>query len=373
MTKTIKWAAARNGDFDTGSDWIGGAEPTSKNIAYLRSFDGQPYTVTVGAPVEVTGLNIGLGVDVEVNYNLVVTAQKSGAKPGGQITNDGTIDISARLAAIAFTTTFTNDGVLEIANDGGVVGDTKGAIFINNGKILLNKNDNSNISGVSEVDNAGVISGSGGITSNILNTGTIAGGYEPRYSFGLALYKVQNDGVMEVLNGDTITALDAVSGHGYALIDGGTLDFKSAFDQAVTFTGSGTLELARSQAFTSILTGFSTTGATTLDLGDVRFVKADEATFSGTVSGGVLTVIAGTHVARINLVGDYTNATFIASDDGADGTYVIAESTQTPRVAHFIGAMAAITGHGGSARLIDACSVHEGRQMMLAAPRLAIA
>jgi len=44
-----------------------------------------------------------------------------------------------------------------------------------------------------------------------------------------------------------------------------------------------------------------------------------------------------------------------------------------PYEAAFVQAMAAITGHGVSAGLIDARTINEGRQMMLAAPRLAIA
>jgi hypothetical protein len=183
-----------------------------------------------------------------------------------------------------------------------------------------------------------------------------------------------NAGVLETKRSPVVIANLAQGSGGAVVINGGTLDLRSVLDQAVTFKGSsGALELAKSLGEPVDVAGFKANGQQSLDLGDIAFIGADEATFSGTVSGGVPTVTAGNHVARINLVGNYTHATFIASDDGAAGTDVVAVSAQTPSVAHFIGAMAAITGHGGSAGLIDARSVHEGRQMMLAAPRLALA
>src|SRR5262249_38707422 len=61
-----------------------------------------------------------------------------------------------------------------------------------------------------------------------------------------------------------------------------------------------------------------------LDLKDIAFGSATLASFSGTTSGGVLTVSdAQNHVAHIKLVGDYTHSTFNVSSDGSGGTLVI--------------------------------------------------
>ena len=175
------------------------------------------------------------------------------------------------------------------------------------------------------ITNAGTIeaTGSGGciIDSVVVNTGTLSA------------------------NGGTLMVNAAVTGSGVATINAGVLDFNSSFNEAVTFVGkTGTLELAQSQGFSSKVKGFSARGGTTLDLRDIGFVDAGEATFSGTAAGGVLTVTDGTHTARINLKGDYLNATFIASGDGAGGTDVISRKTHgAERWVHvFISAMAEI-------------------------------
>ena len=69
--------------------------------------------------------------------------------------------------------------------------------------------------------------------------------------------------------------------------------------------------------------GFSTTGGTSFDLRDIGFVSANEATFVGGSSGGVLTVTDGTHTAHITLLGDYTTSTFVASSDGSGGVIIV--------------------------------------------------
>jgi len=228
-----------------------------------------------------------------------------------------------------------------------------------------------------ENQKAGVIAGptSGSLVidtgrQTIVNAGLIVSNGAGSVSVRSAL---ANDGSVEA-DGGVLRVQGAVGGQGSAVVAGGVLDFAAFFNQAVAFDGSaGVLELAQSQAYTSSISGFSVSGGATLNLDDIAFIGAGEASFSGTQSGGVLTVTDGTHIANINLVGDYLDSTFVASSDGAGGTDVIAQSAQTPSAAHFASAMAAITGHGASAGLIDARTVNEGRQMLLAAPRLAIA
>ena len=183
---------------------------------------------------------------------------------------------------------------------------------------------------------------------------------------------VDNDGVVAVAG--TITVEGAVTGVGKITVNGGDLTFTSQFDQDVTFLEpSGVLALAKSQSYRATISGFATSGATILDLGDISFVDAGEATFSGTASGGVLTVTDGTHTANINLTGNYLGATFVAASDGSNGVDVVAKDSQAPSAVHFVSAMAAINGHGGAAGLIEARVANDGRLMFLAAPRLAIA
>jgi hypothetical protein len=167
--------------------------------------------------------------------------------------------------------------------------------------------------------------------------------------------------------------LAAVTGTGSAQISGGTLQTGQVFDQAVTFGGDGgTLVLTDSQTYAATVSGFADAGATLLDLRDIAFVGAGEATFSGTKTSGILTVSDGAHTAHIHLKGDYLGTTFVVSSDGKNGTDVVAMGGQMPSAAHFVGAMAA-TGHGLAAGLMDARGIDDGRQVMLAAPRLALA
>jgi hypothetical protein len=136
---------------------------------------------------------------------------------------------------------------------------------------------------------------------------------------------------------------------------------------------TGTLQLEQSRTYTGEASGVSLNGQTSLDLGDVGFASADEATFRGTESGGVLTVTDGKHTAHIDLARDYLGATFVASSDGQGGAEVIATSGRAPSAAHFVAAMAGLPGHGATTGLIDARGITDGRRMMLAAPRLALA
>ena len=134
--------------------------------------------------------------------------------------------------------------------------------------------------------------------------------------------QVASTGVLEAAGG-VLDIAGAVTGKGSAVVASGTLQLGSTFVQNVAFTGTtGVLDLAQSGAYTGTLSGFSSTGATQLDLRDIGFVSASEATFSGKTAGGVLTVTDGTNTAHIALAGDYTTSTFIAASDGHGGVLI---------------------------------------------------
>jgi hypothetical protein len=139
------------------------------------------------------------------------------------------------------------------------------------------------------------------------------------------------------------------------VIASGALVFNSTFAENVTFSGtSGVLKLAKSQSYTGAITGFSHTGGTSLDLADIAFVDAGQATFSGTTTSGLLTVTDGTHTAKITLIGDYTGSTFTASSDGHGGVSIVdptnTQGASAPAAApassphRFIAAMAGLGG-----------------------------
>jgi hypothetical protein len=197
------------------------------------------------------------------------------------------------------------------------------------GKIIGNAANALTIdTGANTIANAGVIAASGAgqvvVQSALNNTGRIE-------SYG-----------------GTMTVNGSVTGGGLAVIADGTLDFTAGFNENVTFLRpSGVLELAQSQTYAGSVYRFSLTGATTLDLRDIGFAGAGEATFLGNKYSGVLTVTDGTNTAKIRLVGDYLGATFVAADDGQGGTAVIAHAAGAP--AAFLSAAAAMGGGGDAA------------------------
>jgi hypothetical protein len=175
----------------------------------------------------------------------------------------------------------------------------------------------------------GTINGTGGQAMTIdtgANTITNAGLIEATGTGGVTIKSaVANGGTLES-NGGVLKVNRAVTGAGQAVVNGGTLYFLAAFNQAVTFTSAtGVLELASSQTFKKSVTGFSHSGSSTFDLLDVGFVSAGEATYvdNGSKTGGVLTVTDGAHTAKITLVGDYTTSTFKCSSDGHGGVLVV--------------------------------------------------
>jgi hypothetical protein len=114
----------------------------------------------------------------------------------------------------------------------------------------------------------------------------------------------------------------SIIGGGGAFIAGGTMELGSSTGETVQFTGlTGVLQLDHSQSYTGPISGLGPTG-TELDLRDIGFANANEATFSGTAASGVLTVTDGTHVAKLKLLGDYLGATFTAASDGHGGVIV---------------------------------------------------
>lgn len=134
---------------------------------------------------------------------------------------------------------------------------------------------------------------------------------------------IANTGTLEA-SGGTLTANGAVTGAGKVIIGAGLADFTSTFSEAVTFAAGSTGELELTQAYSGSIAGFSTTGATRLDLADIAFTPGvTTATFSGTTKGGTLTVTTGSEVVKIKLTGDYVGSTFTPSTDGHGGTLIV--------------------------------------------------
>ncbi len=198
-------------------------------------------------------------------------------------------------------------------------------------------------------DTAGAIVavGSSGLTINTGSTTIVNDGLIEADRTDLKILSaLNNDGRLYVLGGDLILER-TVSGTGEAQINAGTLIADGQLGEDVDFVGgAGVLVLAHSQDYANTVHGFSGAGGTSLDLRDIGFVSTAEATFSGSASGGVLTVTDGTHTALIHLSGSFSGSTFVASSDGQGGVTVATEGA-SPR--SFVDAMAGMAAKvGGS-------------------------
>ncbi len=171
---------------------------------------------------------------------------------------------------------------------------------------------------------------------------------------------VVNSGTLEAMGGTLTLSGDVqINGTGGAVIDSGTLAVLAHYLGGIAFgAGGGSLVLAHSRSFAGYISAFATGGGTVLDLRDIGFAGAGEATFSGAAGFGRLTVTDGTHTATLDLVGgDYTTTTFVASSDGQGGTLVIAAAAS----AHaFVAAMAGLSRpSGGSVHSTESWVGHE--------------
>jgi len=304
-------------DFAGGGDTLNGVRLTAARV------------LINGASVTLAGTIVNTTKLTAATSNLIVSA--SGATLAGHGMLVFTDSASNTLRGATSAATLTNiDNTLSGAGDLGggamiLINQANGVITGNGAHILVID------TGAATITNAGLIQarGRGGVTIQSA---------------------VANGGTLEA-HGGNLTVNGAVSGSGRGVINGGTLAFASSFTETVAFGATGVLRLARSRAYTGSITGFSKTGATSLDLTDIAFKSAGEATFAGTATSGVLTVTDGTHVATIKLIGDYLGSTFVAASDGHGGVIVHdpAKAAAAPSPHPLIAAMASLgAGRSGS-------------------------
>ena len=287
------------------------------------------------------------------------TGTLTGLLPGSGVTVSGSMAPttfgSFATVEVGAGATFSSSGAVTIAILGVQTLIDAGSLTLGGAKTTVVN------AGVIETSGAGVLTVQGAIN----NTGLLSADGGTLTVNGA----VNNTGQLNA-DGGTLTVNGAVTGRGRANVDGGTLDFVSAFNEAVGFTGkTGVLELARSQTYNATVTGFSRNGGTSLDLADIGFVSAGEATFAGTKTGGILTVTDGTHTATIRLAGDYRASTFVAASDGHGGTIVQASTAPAHRL---VAAMAGLGG-GGAGAVHAAAEPWRSPPPMLGPPRVALA
>ncbi|HZL00696.1 MAG TPA: hypothetical protein VFC47_12430, partial [Caulobacteraceae bacterium] len=323
----------------------------------------------------------------------VLTFSGSGDSFAGTMATSGEVVVSGVTATVGSAgLSLTGTGVVMLSNNAAseITGATgastltnashiEGAGQLGGGSLLL-------------VNKAGAVIESVDTIALIVNTGantvSNAGVIESAGTGGMTIAgAVSNSGAL-VAGSSTLTVQGAVTGTGIGEVENGTLALRSGFTQNVTFTGGskGTLALAGSQAYSGVISGFSTTGATFLDLQDIIFADLLPASsgYSGNTTSGILTVKDSLgHTATIRLAGNYTASVFAFSKDTGGGTMVTdptkpppaaAPHLAAPPLAHtaFVQAMASLADPG-SARAVAWTHDHHVSPMMLAAPGLSTA
>ncbi len=343
---------------------LGGVGAASGSVAIEFSGFGA-YAIDAGAAWTLSGNNTAASLTVA---GTLTVADKATLAVQGGVVNSGQIVVAASghttsLLVGKTGATLSGGGTVTLGGNAfdRIIGATTVATLSNfdntiagsgqlgSGKMILV----NEVAGVIEQTGASLTIDTG--VRRIVNDGT----FEATGLGGLTIAgAVLNRGMIETKGGN-LTVDGAVAGGGSAVINGGVLTFVNAFSQNVYFSGSiGELALGGSQGYHGKITGFSKTGGTSMDLRDIGFVSAFEASFSGTKNGGVLTVTDGAHTAHISLAGNYTGSTWACSSDGGGGVVVTdSQSANLPRIASssaFVAIMAGLGANGASAPVATA-------------------
>jgi T5SS/PEP-CTERM-associated repeat protein len=320
----------------TGDSFAGTLTGTGR-VEFENGSDTFVGATLAAAAMLVDDADVTLSGVINLTKTLTVTSPDvTIAAAGASLSGDGELALTATAtnaivgASAAATLTNVDDKIV-------------GAGDIGDGKLTL----------VNEAD--GSITGDGAAAALTLNTGSAtidnAGEIISKAAGGVTIKgAVDNTGRFAVTAG-TLTVSGAVTGAGAVFIEGGTADFQGAFGENVDFDGTtGVLELAKSQSYAGEISGFSLTGGTSLDLGDIGFTSGvTKATFveNSEDTRGVLTVTSGTETTRITLIGNFSSSTFTTAGDGHGGT-IVTDPTKAASAAA-VSLVHAIASFGGDA------------------------
>jgi hypothetical protein len=266
--------------------------------------------VTFDPPLEQSQVSVAQTLDGSTspatNAGTLAVVDGTELQLTGTIDNTGSIVVNGTNAATAIGV----DGTVILQGGGHIVLSDSDQNYIFGHGTLLNM-DNT-ISGSGDIGNGSLIFHNEGIVEAL-------GPYALIIDTGANPFI--NTGIIET-NSGTLIVDSPVAGSGNAIIAGGTLEFTGASDNNVAFSGNNVdiLALDQSQQFSGHISGFG--GADQIDLGDIAFSSTTTLSYAADAngSGGLLTVSDGTHTSVLDFIGNYTDASFVASSDGHGGT-----------------------------------------------------
>jgi hypothetical protein len=286
------------------------------------------------------------------------------------ITNDGSIAV-ANNSSLTLVSPYAivNDGHIELGSSGDktyLYFSQPSAVLSGYGFILMDglPSPQDIIAGITgqgfttvNLDNQGnTISGAGAIGQNdgALTFTNDAFGIINADLSGQTLYvetghTFTNNALIAATNGGILDVVDNVGGSGNVAIAGGGLaEFAGTFNQDVTFSGAGTLDLA--QVYGGTVTGFGAGDG--IDLTNLVYSSNEHAVW--TQGTGTLTIYNGvTAEETIDLAGSYVQGNF-KLEDVAGKTEVVYQTATPPPTS------AAWTGGGGDGSWSNANNWNNG-------------
>jgi hypothetical protein len=273
---------------------------------------------------------------------------------GHTVTNTGSVVVAPGYT-LSLLGMISNTGTIALNNPSHILVDTGGVTLAGSGNVTLSDSTGNSIIGngaSTTLTNQNTISGAGTIGGNgllLANQGVIdATGTNPLI-VDTGASAVTNTGTLEatgngelfvasnvtntghlIANNGTVIFEGAVSGTGTATVQGtGSIEFGSTTTADITFAaganGTVTFDAASTLTGKLSITGF--TLGDTIDLADINFSGSGP---SLAFSKGVLTVSDGTHVAKLNMIGNFTLASFHAASDGSGGTLITDPPSSLP-------------------------------------------
>jgi hypothetical protein len=276
-----------------------------KNLSYARTFN-----LENSAALDLAGVSLSLsGTDTFSNSSVV----------------QGTGALVTASGGIASVSNFTLAGAVDWQNSGRV--NELGPLTIGDASFDIATFTNEKGGVYDFLTNDGIVIGAVSTDSFVNLAGAVlekTAGTGNSQIFAL----FTNDGRVKLDTG-AITFEQPVSGTGSFTIEPGTMlafaasvGAGSSVDFATT-TG-GELFLGDSRQFAAAIHGFGGSSTNAIDLLDINITSAGfKLSYSGNSTQGVLTVTDGTNTAKLTMFGNYTTASFTASNNGGNGTLIV--------------------------------------------------
>ncbi len=351
---TVSWSNAAGGTWGTGSNWGGGAAPTSTDDALIDLLGGGPYTITLNAATGVASLTLN-----SANATIAHTMGTLSFGGGTLTRTAGTYNLlggtisGARIAGGAFSTptgssgTFSNVVLATALNvssgytlniNAGIMIEPGQTISINSGggfsvldflgtgdqafsgsgEVVFNgtssngyvrANSGTLVIGENTVIRSGTQGGNVGQFGSVMNHGVIASRTNARTLTvaGTGGWTNGATGTLEASGGGTLTLNNAWTNAGSLLVNNGTLNLAGAFttasiDAAFWTRTGGTVNLV------GTLTNTGQTLALNAQTGS--FVLA-----GGTILGGTLTTADGASLSALsNTTGTFSGGLTLDTD-----------------------------------------------------------